>query len=128
MAKKEEKKQHYKKQCKKQNWSMTEDALHCSIAHMALIRAAQDEENNVHTKEAAGLRCTKAQGGMLLLAKTVKTWLSLSWLDFTQSGLAELGALGDRLLCQPWQRCMSLIDASPARPEELLASFVKPLV
>lgn len=107
---------------------MTESALHCSIAHMALIRAAQDKENNAHTKEAAGLRSTKARGGMLLLVKSVKTWLSLSRFDFMQSGLAELGSLGDRLPCQPWQRCTSLIDASAARPEELLASFVKPLV
>lgn len=43
---------------------------------MALIRAAQDKGNNVQAKEAAGLRCTKAQGGTLFLAKGVKAWLS----------------------------------------------------
>lgn len=66
----------YREQCEKQNWSVTENALHYSIAHMALIRAAQDKGNNVQAKEAAGLRCTKAQGGMLFLAKSVKAWLS----------------------------------------------------
>lgn len=66
----------YRNQCEKQNWSVTENALHYSIPHMALIRAAQDKGNNVQAKEAAGLRYTKAQGGTLFFAKGVKAWLS----------------------------------------------------
>lgn len=63
--------------------------MHCTVQQCAWHLS---ELHKTRKKEAAGLRCTKAQGGMLLLAKGVKAWLGLSWFDFTQSGLAELGA------------------------------------